>query len=417
MQDKKIFDVIIVGGGAAGLIAAAEASKRGLSTLIREKNSKPGRKIMITGKGRCNVTNDCDIDTLIKNIHTNSRFLYSSLNLLTPQDLMRLIEEYTPLKVERGNRVFPVSDKAGDIVDALYRRVKLNSGQFRQAHITEINKDNSEDIFVLKDNQDNLYNSKNLLICTGGLSYPQTGSTGDGYKFAEQFGHKIIQPRPSLVPIECNENICTKMMGLSLKNVRLTLKETGKKKPIFSEIGEMLFTHFGISGPLVLSASAFINPDKLDKYSFSIDFKPALSDETLNNRLQKDFSKFSNKNFSNALDELLPSKSIPIFIKLSKISPDTKVNQISKDQRKTLVNLLKNLTLTIKRLRPISEAIITSGGISVKEVNPKTMESKLVNNLYFAGEVLDVDAYTGGFNLQIAFSTGYSAGKYIGLED
>ena len=410
-----IYDVIVIGAGAAGLMAGAESARRGLSTLLLERNSRPARKMMITGKGRCNVTNFCDVDTFIKNVRSNPRFLYSAVNALTPQDLMKIIEQQNvPLKVERGNRVFPVSDKAVDIVDAVVGYCKKSGAEIFQAEAQKIRK-NSDGDFEIISSGDITHRSKSVIIATGGKSYPQTGSVGDGYRFAESFGHSIVGIRPSLIPIVTNEKYCADMMGLSLKNVTLTLTDKSKKKPkqIFNELGELLFTHFGISGPLVLSASTFIDPLDLDKYSLLIDFKPGLTLDALDKRIQKDFVKYSNRDFANALDDLLPSKAIAVMVELSGIGGETKVNQISKKDRLSFANLLKNFPITIKELRPIKDAVVTAGGVSVKEINPATMESKIVPNLYFAGEVIDLDGYTGGFNLQIAFSTGFVAGNSV----
>lgn len=408
-----IYDVMVIGAGAAGLMAAATCAEYGLSVCILERNSRPGRKLMITGKGRCNVTNNCDNETFIKNVRSNPRFLYGAINVLSTEDVIKMFEEkfHVPLKTERGNRVFPKSDKAVDIVDALVNNCTKFGVRIFEEEVKKITGDNS--VFNTQCSSGKSYMSKKMIIATGGASYPQTGSTGDGYKFAADMGHTIKDIKPALIPIVTNEKYCADMMGLSLRNVTLTVMDYSKKKPkqIFKEHGELLFTHFGISGPLVLSASSHINMDIIDKYKLFIDFKPGLSIDILDKRLQKDFTKYGGKNFSNALDDLLPSKSIPVMVELSEIDGDIRANQVTKDQRASFASLLKNFPLTIKELRPIKEAIVTSGGISVKEINPATMESKLLDGLYFAGEVIDVDAYTGGFNLQIAFSTGYLAGK------
>ena len=405
--------VVVIGGGAAGLMAAATAAKNGHSVTVIEKNRRPARKILVTGKGRCNVTNNCSVDTLMANIPVNGRFLYSAFNAFSTADTMGYFEGLgVPLKTERGNRVFPVSDKAMDIADALVKGARKNGVSFVQGSAEEIiTGENSVSSVRLSDKRE--IAADRVIIATGGLSYPATGSTGDGYKMAKMLGHTVTPLRPSLVPICIKEGFPAKMMGLSLKNVNLSVFEKGKKKPIFSEQGEMLFTHFGISGPLALSASAHIRRLDGAEYECVLDLKPALSLQQLDKRLSRDFSENLNKNFRNSLDALLPQKMIPIIVGLSSIPAETKVNQISKAQRGEFAYMLKNLKMTVSGMRPIEEAVITSGGISIKEINPATMESKLINGLYFAGEIIDVDAYTGGFNLQIAFSTGYLAGSKI----
>ena len=375
---------------------------------VVEKNERPARKIMITGKGRCNVTNNCDLDTLIANTVKNPRFLYSAFSLFSSKDTIEFFEKTgVPLKTERGNRVFPQSDKAVDIVDALVRAVKNKGVKIIHGSVTDILTFDGEVCGVMLSGGDKI-GADRIILATGGLSYPVTGSTGDGYRIAEKTGHKITDLTPSLVPLECYEGFCSRLSGLSLKNVTLSVFEEGKKKPVFSEMGEMLFTHFGISGPLVLSASAYIN--KIKKYKAFIDLKPALTPEQLDNRILRDFGEQLNKDFSNSLDKLLPKSLIPVVISLSGINPSCKVNNIDKESRKRLCELLKAFPLTVVGTRPIDEAIITRGGVSVKEINPSTMESKLIKGLFFAGEIIDVDALTGGFNLQIAFSTAYTAG-------
>lgn len=410
-------EIVIIGGGAAGLMAAISAAEnfenQNAKITIIEKNERPLRKVMITGKGRCNVTNNCDNDTLIKSVIRNGRFLYSAFSNFSSQDTISFFENAgVPLKTERGNRVFPVSDKAVDIVDALVNTAKKKGVKFKCGKVLEILKRDNEVSGVLLENGEEIF-ADSIVLATGGASYPVTGSTGDGYKLAENLGHTVIEPTPSLIPFVCHEGFCSKLSGLSLKNVTLSIFEEGKKKAVFSEMGEMLFTHFGISGPLVLSASAYTKNFKEKKYSAVIDLKPALSLEQLDDRILRDFSEFQNKDFINSLDKLLPKSLIPIIINLSEINPHEKVNHIDKQSRKKLCEIIKGLTLNILGTRPIEEAIITRGGISVKEINPATMESKLVNNLFFAGEIIDVDAVTGGFNLQIAFSTGYAAGKNV----
>lgn len=405
-------NVVIIGGGAAGLMAAiTSAQNKDNKVTLLEKNERAGRKLMITGKGRCNVCNNCDTDTLIANIPKNAKFLYSAFSALPPGDLMLLFENWgVPLKTERGNRVFPVSDKAVDIVDALVRTAKKCGVKTIKATAEKILTSEQKVIGVKLSNGD-IIPADSVILATGGMSYPLTGSTGDGYKMAKSLGHTVTELKPSLVPLTIHEGFCTHLSGLSLKNVTLSVFEDGKKKPLFSEMGEMLFTHFGISGPLVLSASSHIRYMGKKQYTAFIDLKPALSHEQLDNRILRDFAEFQNKDFANSLDKLLPKSLIPVIVKLSGISGNKKVNQISREERTALCSLIKALPLHITGFRPIEEAIITSGGISVKEIDPKTMESKLVGGLYFAGEIIDVDAYTGGFNLQIAFSTGFLAGE------
>ena len=404
--------LIIIGGGAAGLMAAISAAKADNTAEITviERNSRPARKVMITGKGRCNVTNNCDIDTLISNVSHNGKFLYSAFNSLSAKDTYDMFEEWgVPLKTERGNRVFPVSDKAVDIVDALVKNAKNNckiiEGRARSIEV------NDGKVCGVRLENGEFHSGDSVILATGGMSYSVTGSSGDGYKMAENIGHTVTDIKPSLIPLECHEGFCSRLSGLTLKNVTLSVFEEGKKKPIFSELGEMLFTHFGISGPLVLSASAHIKDFNNKAYKAVIDLKPALTMEQLDKRILRDFSEELNKDFSNSLDALLPKSLIPIIVSLSGISPSVKVNQISREERLKLAELIKGFTLKITGTRPIDEAIITRGGIPIKEINSSTMESKLVDDLYFAGEIIDVDAYTGGFNLQIAFSTGYLAGK------
>lgn len=408
--------IVIVGGGAAGLMAAISAADKNDSNCditVIEKNERVARKVMITGKGRCNVTNNCDMDTLISSVPRNPRFLYSAFSAFTPGDVMAFFENAgVPLKTERGNRVFPVSDKAVDIVDALAREAKKRKIKIICGRVKSLNNEENNVKSVTLENGE-IYECDSVVLATGGASYPLTGSTGDGYELAKASGHTVTDIKPSLVPLECHEGFCTKLSGLSLKNVTLSVFENGKKKPVFKEMGEMLFTHFGISGPLVLSASSYMRYMDKKEYYVQIDLKPALPSEQLDSRILRDFSENINKDFINSLDKLLPKSLIPIIVNLSGIPPYTKVNQISREQRNELVKTIKALTLHVTRPRPIEEAIITSGGISVKEINPATMESKIINGLYFAGEIIDVDALTGGFNLQIAFSTGYLAGQNI----
>lgn len=403
--------IIVIGGGAAGLMAATSAAQNGHNVTVIEKNSRPARKILVTGKGRCNVTNNCSIEELMANVTTNGKFLYSAFNAFSSKNTIEFFENLSvPLKTERGNRVFPVSDKAMDIADALTLSAKKNSVLFKIGTVTDIIVEDSKAKGVKLADSSIVYADK-IILATGGLSYPATGSTGDGYKMVESLGHTITPLRASLVPICIKENFVSKLMGLSLKNVKLTVYDKSKKKPIFCQLGEMMFTHFGISGPLALSASAHLKDIAKTQYICEVDLKPGLDSVQLDKRLCRDFLENSNKNFRNSLDDLLPRMLIPIIVGLSSIPAETKVNQISKEKRAEFVNLLKKLTMTVDCLRPVEEAVITAGGINVKEINSATMESKLVQGLYFAGEIIDVDAYTGGFNLQIAFSTGYLAGK------
>lgn len=404
---------VIIGGGAAGLMAACAAAEKygGSAVTVIEKNRRPGRKLMITGKGRCNVTNNCDRDTLISNVPANGRFLFSAFSDFDTADTMEFFEKRgVPLKTERGNRVFPVSDKASDIVDALVNTVRKSGVKILTAEAEEILTENSA-VTGVRTRDGGILEADSVILATGGMSYPVTGSTGDGYEMAGRLGHTVTPLKASLVPLNVKQGFCSRLSGLSLKNVTLTVYESGRKKPVFSELGEMLFTHFGISGPLVLSASAHMRKMGSAEYVAYIDLKPALDEQKLDSRILRDFEEEKNRNFGNSLDKLLPKSIIPVIISLSGIAPDTKVNQISREQRARLCGVLKALRLDITGFRPIEEAIITGGGISVKEINPSTMESKLVSGLFFAGEIIDADAYTGGFNLQIAFSTGHLAGK------
>ena len=409
MSERK---VIIIGAGAAGLIAAAESARLGNQVLVIEKMQRPARKVMITGKGRCNITNACfDLEELISNVPTNPRFLYSAFSAFMPYDTIALIEELgVPTKIERGNRVFPVSDRAVDVVDALVKNAKQAGAKIIQGTVTGFNVENNKIAsVVLADGS--TYECDSVAVCTGGKSYPATGSTGDGYLLAESVGHTVTPLKPSLISLVCRNNFIPQLQGLSLRNV--AIKVTDGEKNIYSDFGEMLFTHYGVSGPVILSASAHLSEPKKHSYKISIDLKPALDDKTLDKRIQRDFAENNNKDFINSLFALLPNKLIPVIVKLSGIEPSTKCNQISREQRLNLVRLIKDFCVDITDFRPIEEAIITSGGVSVKEINPKTMKSKIIDNLYFAGEVIDVDAYTGGFNLQIAFSTGYLCGQNI----
>ena len=413
--------VVVIGGGPAGMMAAISCKEHNPAgdVVILEKNNTLGRKLLITGKGRCNITSSLEISEHIKNIPGNGMFMFSSFKNYTNEDIVSMLEKNgVKVKEERGNRIFPVSDKAQDVLIAFEKelkkcgvKIKLNS--------------NVEDIKVLEDDRFLISLGKNekieadkLIIATGGKSYPGTGSTGDGYNFAKIFGHTVTTIRPSLVPLEIKEKAdCQAMQGLSLRNVSIKIKDIEKNKLIYEDFGEMLFTHFGVSGPIILSGSAHLirykNVEELleqRKIKLYIDLKPALTEEQLNQRILRDFEKQKNKEYKNSLFELLPKKMINYVIQKSGIDENKKVNEITKQERIALVKLIKNIELTIDKTRPIEEGIITSGGINIKEINPSTMESKLVKNLYFAGEIIDVDAYTGGFNLQIAYSTGYTAG-------
>ncbi len=407
-------DLLVIGGGAAGLMAAGTAAARGLNVTLLERNDKLARKVAITGKGRCNVTNSCPLlNELIGNVPVNGRFLYGAFSRFGTDDTIDFFENMgVPLKIERGNRVFPVSDRALDIVDALNKFITVNGVKRKQGRATElIIEDGAVKGCVTEDGKK--YYADNVLIATGGASYPATGSTGDGYKLAEQAGHTITAIKPSLVPLECHEGWCTEAMGLSLRNVEIRVEDTHKFKEVYKDFGEMLFTHFGVSGPMILSASSHMRNMERGRYVIHIDFKPALSHEQLDKRLQRDLLECSNKNLYNTLALMLPRKMIPIVVKLSGLNGNIKSNQVTKEMRGELVDLLKDIRLTVTDFRPIEEAIVTSGGVSVSEIDPKTMKSKIVDGLYFAGEVIDVDAYTGGFNLQIAFSTGHLVGESI----
>lgn len=403
-------DVVVIGGGASGLLAAGWMASCGAKVVLLEKNDIVGKKLLITGKGRCNVTNKCDVDSVIKNIVVNGNFLHSSLYRFSPDDVIDFFEARgVNLKVERGNRVFPVSDKASDIVKVLLNFCKDCGVKILNKIVYDIVYE-GENVAGVKLGDEIIF-CKNVVVATGGMSYPQTGSTGDGYIWAKKAGHKISKILPSLVPIITVEKWPTLAQGLSLKNVKLTVVE--KDKSIFSEQGEMLFTHFGISGPLVLSASSHIRNIENEKYKIVLDLKPALDYKKLNNRIVREISGFPNYDMINILRKLLPAKLVEPVFSMLKLNDGFKANQFSKEQRKHLVQLLKNLTLTVKSFRSVKYAIITSGGVDVREINPKTMESKIKNGLYFIGEILNVDGYTGGFNLQIAWSTAVAAADAI----
>ncbi len=406
-------NVLIVGGGAAGLIAAGAAGRQGHTVTVVERNPRPARKVMITGKGRCNVTNNCTVDTFIQNVPENGRFLYSALNAFTPQDTMHLFEDMgIPLKTERGNRVFPVSDKAVDIVDGLVKYAKGGGARFIEGRVTDLLIENEVCAGVRLEDGTTLQADR-VIVATGGCSYPGTGSTGDGYDLARQAGHTVVDPRPSLVALTSPDPFCPDMQGLSLKNCGLQVWDNQKKKAIYSDLGEMLFTHFGVSGPMVLSASAHMRQMDPDRYTLYIDWKPGLSPEQLDARVLRDFAERSNMDLGNALGKLLPRLLIPVMLRLVQINPHKKCNAVTREERARLVAGIKKMPVRVDGFRPLSEAIVTAGGVAVKEINAKTMESKRLPGLYFAGEVLDVDAYTGGFNLQIAFSTGMAAGNAV----
>ena len=405
--------VVVIGGGAAGLIAAGKASENADVTLI-EKNDRVGMKIGITGKGRCNLTNNADIENFIKQYPRNAKFLYSALYNFTNYDIIELVESLgVKTKVERGGRVFPVSDKALDIVKALRKYALSNGAELVHDEVKALIIENGS-VKGVKTRRGEI-KADRVIVCTGGKSYPKTGSTGDGYKFAVQAGHTIVEPKASLIPLITEEKWTSELMGLSLRNIRITAFNA-KNKKVFSDFGEMLFTHFGMSGPVVLSMSAYLNNIGKEKYRIEIDLKSALDEEKLTARIMRDFEKYNKKHLVNALDDLLPKALIPKVIELSSIEPHKSVNEITREERASLVHTLKHFPLTAIGVRPVEEAIVTSGGVSVKEINPSTMESKLVKGLYFAGEVIDVDGYTGGFNLQAAFSTGYLAGESAAQE-
>ena len=408
--------VIVVGGGPAGMMSAITAAENGNEVLIIEKNSTFGKKLLITGKGRCNITSSLYMSDFIKNTPGNGMFLYSAFQNYTNTDIIEFLRKQgLEVKEERGNRIFPVTDKSIDVLNCFEKRIKeLNIKYMLNTTVEKILIKNYE-VLGLRTNRE-IIKAEKIILATGGKSYPLTGSTGDGYRIASELGHKITPIRPSLVPLEIYEREeCKKLQGLSLKNVKIKIEED--KKVIYEDFGEMIFTHFGISGPTILSGSAHLvrykNIDeklKNKNIKLSIDLKPALTEEQLDDRILRDFKEFKNKQFKHSLDKLLPQKMISVIIEQSKIEPEKRVNEVTKEERKRLITLLKNFEITIKGFRPVEEAIITSGGINIKEINPKTMESKLIKGLYFAGEIIDVDAYTGGFNLQIAYSTGYVAG-------
>ena len=403
------FDAVIVGGGAAGMMAAITAAESGRNVLLLEKNDKLGRKIRITGKGRCNVTNNCEPRTVIESTPGNGRFLYSAVQNFAPEDTMAFFERLgVPLKTERGSRVFPVSDNAHDIADAMAKELKALRVPVVQGCVRRVLTENGAVTGVETDK--GVYYAPTVLLACGGASYPGTGSNGDGARLAAALGHTITPLRPSLVALTSGDPDCPAMQGLSLRNCGVTILDNKKKKTLYTDFGELLFTHFGLSGPTILSTSAHMRDMAPGRYTVVLDLKPALTPEQLDQRLLRDLEKNKNKNFGNALDELLPQKMIPVVIERSGIPPELKCNSVTREQRAALLEVLKHFSVEISGFAPLSGAIVTAGGVSVKEIDPKTMQSKLIPGLYFAGEIIDVDAYTGGFNLQIAFSTGYTAG-------
>ncbi len=403
-------NIAVIGGGPAGMMAAGTAALKGHKVTLFEKNEKLGKKLFITGKGRCNITNASDISDFFDNVMSNKNFMYSSFYSFTNEDVLRLLEKYgVKTKVERGNRVFPVSNKSSDVIKAFEKYLKENKVKIKlNTEISQVKRD--EDLFYLK-TKEGIFAYEEIIIATGGKSYPKTGSTGDGYKFAEKFKHSITNILPSLVPIELREEFYNELQGLSLKNVEISAYVDNKQ--IYKDFGEMVFTHYGISGPIVLSMSTFLHPYLDKEIKIKIDLKPSLNNQVLDKRILRDFEKYHNKDAKNALDDMLPAKLRPFILKLSNIDENKKVHQITKEEREKLLSNLKELTVTFKRFRPINEAIITTGGIDINEIDPSTMQSKIVKGLYFAGEVIDVDALTGGYNLQIAYSTGYLAGNNI----
>ena len=402
-----IFDVIVVGGGPAGMFAAITAAGRGKRVVLLERNDRLGKKLLITGKGRCNVTNDCEAEEVLKNVPRNGRFLFSSMAACPPERVKAFFQEAgCALKTERGNRVFPVSDRSQSVLDALQRELRRSGVTVRTGRVTDILTENGAVTGVAAGKE--VYRAATVILATGGLSYPTTGSTGDGYELARRLGHTVTATEGSLVPLEAGPD-CAEMQGLSLRNVAVKLLN-GKNKVLFSDFGELLFTHFGVSGPTVLSASAHL---KGEGCKLVIDLKPALDEGKLNERILRDLQMYKNRSMENALTDLLPRSMIPVVLKRLQIDPALQANSLNKQQRRALVELLKAFPVEIIGKRPVAEAIITSGGIKVGEIDPKTMESKLVPGLYFAGEIIDCDAYTGGFNLQIAWATAYAAGMSV----
>ena len=401
--------IAVIGGGAAGLMAALTAAREGADVTLLERNDRVGKKLRITGKGRCNVTNDCDLNEFLTNVPTNPRFLYTSLSRFSTQDTKAFFEaEGVALKTERGKRVFPQSDRAGDIVAALERACRRAGVVILHRRVRKLLCEDGCMTGVMIGDGETLA-ADAVILCTGGRSYPTTGSDGDGYRFATELGHTVTELHPSLVPIVAEGRLCASLQGLSLKNVSLCVVNTANGKAVYEDFGEMMFTHFGLTGPLILSASAHLSDIASGKYEARIDLKPALDEKTLDARIRSDFEKYKNRDFLNALSDLLPQKLIAPFIRLCEIDERKKVHSVTREERERMVRTMKGMRIALKGFRPIDEAIVTRGGVSVKEIDPKTMESKLVKGLHFAGEIIDVDAYTGGFNLQIAFSTAYVA--------
>ena len=401
--------VAVIGGGAAGMMAALTAKEAGAEVVLYEKNDRLGKKLRITGKGRCNLTNNCDLNEFLSNVPTNPRFLYAALSRFSTADTMSFFEESgVPLKTERGKRVFPISDRAQDVVAALERRLREVGVRIVHRRVTGICSEEAQVCGVQLGAS--VEEADAVIVCTGGKSYPMTGSDGDGYRMAVSVGHTVTSLSPSLVPLVARGKLCASLQGLSLKNVSLCVKNVDSGKTVYEDFGEMLFTHYGLTGPLILSASAHLSDVASGKYEAVIDLKPALDEKTLDARLRSDFLKYQNKDVINALDDLLPQKLIAPFVSLCEIDPRKKVHSVTREERERMVKTLKGIRIPLCGHRPLDEAIITRGGVSIKEINPKTMASKLIGGLYFAGEILDVDAYTGGFNLQIAFSTAVTAG-------
>lgn len=408
--------VVVVGGGAAGMMSAISAAEYGADVTLFERNDRMGKKLRITGKGRCNVTNDCDVNEFLSNVPTNPRFLYTALSQFSTEDTKAFFEDAgVPLKTERGKRVFPVSDRAGDIVAALEKRCRWLGVHIIHKRVQNIIIRDGRVCGVLTGEGETEADA--VILCTGGRSYPVTGSDGDGYRFAKAAGHTVTALHPSLVPLVAQGKLCASLQGLSLKNVSLRIVDRATQKTVYEDFGEMLFTHFGITGPLVLSASAHLSDIAPDKYEAQIDLKPALDEKTLDARIRSDFEKYRNRDFLNALDDLLPQKMIEPFVRLCEIDGRKKVHSVTREERERMVRTLKCIRVPLTGFRPIDEAIVTRGGVNVKEIDPKTMRSKLIAGLYFAGELLDVDAYTGGFNLQIAFSTAVVAGHAAACEE
>ena len=413
-------EVVVIGGGPAGMMAAITSAKNGNNVTLLEKNKSLGKKLLITGKGRCNITSSLPMDEFIKNTPGNGMFLYSAYNNFTNQDIIKFLNEQgLKVKEERGNRIFPVTDKSKDVLDCFEKKLKsLNVKIMYNTQVTDVLINENNEVTGVKLKNQKIINAKKIILATGGKSYPLTGSTGDGYEILKKLGHTITPIKPSLVPLETYEkDLHYSLQGLSLRNVKIKFIDTRKNKEIYEDFGEMLFTHFGVSGPTILSGSAhLVRYKKIDdllqekNIKLIIDLKPALTEEKLNERILRDFEEEKNKSFKNSLDKLLPQKLIPVIVEYSNINPEKQVNSITKQERIKLVKILKGFEVAIKKFRKIDDAIITSGGVSIKEVNPKTMESKKIKGLYLAGEILDVDSYTGGFNIQIAYSTGYVAG-------